>query len=206
RVRTDAPVGKHERLQANIAMGSPPGSEWKTGNDCVYDADLAAPTYLLQRGNEKDPVKDRPLSPGLPAFLLSEPLRIEPINLPVEAFSPELRPAVRKYLLNEVRTAIRNAEVERSGKKRATARSQLASLEARIAAELAKYGPASESERQRLALAAGKAEREANLKQLELEVFQAEQQLKAAQVAQKPGDAKTTQAVNAAGQKQTTAQ
>src|SRR5262249_15649653 len=60
-VRTDPIPGKHELLKANFAMGSPPGSDLKEGRDCVYDADVTTPTYLFERGNDKNPVKDRPL-------------------------------------------------------------------------------------------------------------------------------------------------
>ena len=64
----------------------------KGGIPRVFDCNLSAPTYLFARGDEKQPVKDKPLSPGLPALLAFEELKIEPITLPVEAHQPGLRP------------------------------------------------------------------------------------------------------------------
>jgi hypothetical protein len=194
-VRTDSIPGKRELLKANLAMGSPPGSDLKEGRDCVYDADPAAPTYLFERGNDKNPVKDRAIEPGMPAFL-GGTLRIEPIALPLEAYYPALGPAMREHMLKEARDAVARAEGERAAKagpgvqlaeKRvAAARASLASLETRIAAELAKveHHPA-DPKVQAFALAAAKAEREAAVRQLELDVLQSEQQRLSAPEAEK---------------------
>jgi hypothetical protein len=71
-VRTDPLPGKPELLKANIVANSPAGTNLKEGLDCVYDAE-AGPTYLFLRGNDKDPAKDRPLQPGVPAILGRSP-------------------------------------------------------------------------------------------------------------------------------------
>jgi hypothetical protein len=131
-VRTDPLPGRHDKLKANIAANSPPGSDLKDGLDAVYDANPDAPTYLLERGNEKNPVKDHPLAPGVPGFLGGE-LRIEPVALPLEAFAPALRPAMLDSLRDEAKAAIQKASSDAA---RATARAQLAALEARITADL----------------------------------------------------------------------
>jgi mono/diheme cytochrome c family protein len=186
-VRTDPIPGRHERLKANIAMGSPPGSELKDGLDCVYDADLAAPTYLFERGNDKYPVKDHVIRPGVPVVLHGE-LRVEPVTLPVEAFYPALRPAVREEMLREARAAVEKAEAERetardalaihlAERRLAAAQVRLAALEARIAAEVAKYTRPAGPEVERLARRAGQAERTANLRQVEAELAHVERQL-----------------------------
>jgi hypothetical protein len=176
RVRTDPLPGRTEKLKGNMAMGSPPGSDLKEGLDCIYDADASAPTYLFARGNEKDPVKDRVIAPGVPAFLGT--LRIEPVRLPVEEFYPSLRPAMRDHLLGEARTGVEKAVADAAKTDSlltkaqvAAARARLVSLQGRIAAEQAKYtrpdnpGPAA------LAIAAGRAEREAAVRQAELDVL-----------------------------------
>jgi hypothetical protein len=183
-VRTDPLPGKHERIKGNIAANSPPGSEWKDGLDCVYDADVKAPTYLFERGNEKNPVKDQPIAPGVPAFLGGD-LGIEPVTLPLEAFAPGLRPAMMDSLRAEAKAALQKAETDlakgKGGtpaeKQVAAARAQLASLEARIAADLARQNTHSADPKLQLVLlAAAKAEREATLRQVEVELAQAEQQ------------------------------
>ena len=48
----------------------------------VYDADAQTPTFLLKRGNEASPVKDRPLAPGLPAVLQDrKSFAVKPVSL-----------------------------------------------------------------------------------------------------------------------------
>jgi Protein of unknown function (DUF1549)/Protein of unknown function (DUF1553)/Planctomycete cytochrome C len=57
----------------------------------VFDCNLETPTYRFERGDEKRPLKDRPLAPGLPALLTFAPLKIQPVTLPAEAQNPGLR-------------------------------------------------------------------------------------------------------------------
>jgi hypothetical protein len=185
RVRTDPLAGYGELLKTNLAVGSPPGSDLKEGLDCVYDAEPDAVTYLLERGNEKNPVKDQPLRPGIPA-LFGGALRIVPVMLPPQAYEPALRPSMCDFLLDGARADVRRAEARRAkvnepapariGEKRlAAARAHLASLEARIAAERRKCGlnnPANPGVRE-MVLAAAKAERTAAVRQAEYDVAEA---------------------------------
>ena len=56
----------------------------------VYDGLLDLPTYRFIRGDENHP--DKPvIAPGIPKVLEFEPLKIEPVELPVEAWQPERR-------------------------------------------------------------------------------------------------------------------
>ena len=64
----------------------------KDGIPRVFDCNLDAPTWLLVRGDEKNPKKDKSIAPGLPAFLKREELKIVPVVLPAEARAPEIRP------------------------------------------------------------------------------------------------------------------
>ena len=57
----------------------------------VYDCHLEAPTYRYLRGDAKQPVKDEPLRPELPALLQFAEFPIEPIPLPLESHRPGLR-------------------------------------------------------------------------------------------------------------------
>jgi hypothetical protein len=109
-VRTDPLPGKPEQFKGNLPAGAAPGAALKEGNDVVYDADLASPTYLLERGNEKTPVSDRPLSPGLPTVLGNRPVTIEPITLPAEVYCPDLREPLREERLATAQAAITHAE------------------------------------------------------------------------------------------------
>jgi hypothetical protein len=60
----------------------------------AFDCNLDAPTYRFVRGDERQPVKDRPLTPGLPRLLAFADLDIRPVALPPQAHSPGLRPFV----------------------------------------------------------------------------------------------------------------
>lgn len=60
----------------------------KSGLARVYDADLNVPTYLFERGNEKHPDKEHPLTPWLPRIMGGEPLEFSPIELPISAWYP----------------------------------------------------------------------------------------------------------------------
>jgi hypothetical protein len=89
----------------------------KGGLPRVFDCNLDAPTYLFLRGDEKQPVQDQPLAPGVPALLASGELRIEPVALPPESHFPGLRPFVLDDHLqaagrqiNAARAALRQAE------------------------------------------------------------------------------------------------
>jgi hypothetical protein len=103
----------------------------KDGIPRVFDCNLDAPTYRFVRGDERRPLKDRPLPPGLPQLLTFEPLEIRPVSLPAEAHAPGLRPFVLENHLRAAETQI------------LAARQALA--EARKAlAEAEKRGPAAE--------------------------------------------------------------
>jgi hypothetical protein len=63
----------------------------KDGLPRVFDYNLDVPTYLFKRGDDRQPVKDRPLSPGVPALLSFGDVEIKPVTLPAEAHAPGLR-------------------------------------------------------------------------------------------------------------------
>jgi hypothetical protein len=187
RVRTDPIAGKAELLKGNIAAGSPAGTNLKDGLDCVYDGDMA-PTYLFLRGSEKDPVKDRPLEPGVPTILGGK-VSIAPVSLPLAARYPMLRPEHVDEMLGRARglLAAATASLGRAADANATAvaekqlalaRAGLVSLEARIAADKAKYdGRSSDAVRERLCMTASSSERAEALCRAELDLVQAEQQV-----------------------------
>ncbi len=57
----------------------------------VFDANAGAQTLLFVRGDEKNPLKDKPLAPRVPAFLGQGELTIQPVELPATAYYPGLQ-------------------------------------------------------------------------------------------------------------------
>src|SRR5207237_5278027 len=75
----------------------------KDGVARAFDANLAAPTYLFNRGDDRSPDKSRALTPGLPAVLGVE-LAIQPVRFTGDKAGPP-DPAVEA-----ARAALRTAE------------------------------------------------------------------------------------------------
>jgi hypothetical protein len=83
----------------------------KDGLPRVFDSNLEVPTYLFERGDDRRPVKDRPLEPAVPACL-SGPgfpeFRVEPVPLPLEVRTPEKT----AFVVEETRAAAARAIAE----------------------------------------------------------------------------------------------
>ncbi|MEQ8789927.1 MAG: DUF1553 domain-containing protein [Pirellulaceae bacterium] len=90
-VRTDRVPGQIDIMQDGVPR--------------AFDAQLEVPTYLYERGNDKHPVKDNPLAPGIPT-IFGEQLEIQPVQLPVEAYYPALRDFVVEDLLRAERAKV----------------------------------------------------------------------------------------------------
>ena len=71
-VRTDRIAG-----EANVE---------KDGLVRAFDATAAAQTFVFARGNEKDPLKDKPIEPGVPKLFQEVGFKVEPVNLPAAAY------------------------------------------------------------------------------------------------------------------------
>jgi mono/diheme cytochrome c family protein len=78
----------------------------------VFDCNLDVPTYRFVRGDERQPIKEQPLTPGLPRLLAFADLAIHPVALPPEAHSPGLRPFVLEDQLRSAETRITAAREE----------------------------------------------------------------------------------------------
>ncbi|MCI0459408.1 MAG: PSD1 and planctomycete cytochrome C domain-containing protein [Gemmataceae bacterium] len=161
----------------------------KDGIPRAYDANLDAPTYLHVRGDDRNPVKNRPLPPALPKLLTWADLQIRPVALPAEAHSPGLRPHVlENYRRAEEtkREAARAAlaRFDRAGgtgpakihaeKMLASAEAQLIALEARAKAERAAAQNPLPADSKELARQAALAERRADLARAEEDLAKAE--------------------------------
>ncbi len=161
----------------------------KNGLPRAFDADSAAVTYLFVRGDERAPDKDTKIEPGVPAFLGGE-YRAEPISLPAEVYYPGLQLYIQTESLEQARGRLAEAEAALAAntggasidfavaeKARATARAELASLEARIAADRARYSNPPAADAAALKQTAANAERIAVLCRAEEEQLAAERQL-----------------------------
>ncbi len=94
RIRTDQIAG-----ESNVE---------KDGIPRAYDDDLQAATYLYVRGNEKNPLKDMPIQPSVPDFF-QIPIEINPVELPLESYYPELSDLVRQNILSDKEKAVKKA-------------------------------------------------------------------------------------------------
>ena len=82
----------------------------KNGLARVYDARPKTPTYLFERGDDRYPDKENPLTPGVPKSLGNTRLTITDIKLPVESFYPALRPEVVQASLQKSQANIDTAK------------------------------------------------------------------------------------------------
>ena len=204
----------------NVRMTQIPGRPNDDNNTLTraYDADLDAPTYLFKRGDERHPDKEHPISPGVVA-LFDIPFEPKSVELPVLAYAPGLNEtvvaedlaAIRKRLsaatkkFEATRTqpvstgAVEAAKPTPEGRLAAltlaAVRTELASFEARVAADRAKHGldDVSKDIREELARKATAAERTHAVAAAEQALYKAELALTKANNAEKQ-DAKKTKA------------
>jgi hypothetical protein len=152
----------------------------------VYDAEPAAKTFVFTRGDEKRPVQDRPMDPGIPRVLERQARLgpIAPVPLSPTAGYPALRRFVREETLAQARSQLKAREDELAKAEKAlpaakdpsalakarhavevgrkaldAARANVAAVEARVAADLARYSQPPRSDAGSLARAAAKAQR-----------------------------------------------
>lgn len=119
----------------------------------VFDEKLAAETFLYASGDEKHPVKDKPMSPGLPAVLGGR-FEIQTVALPISVTRPGLRKTETTAKLSALRSKVNAAKraLKAAGQTNAialvkerrelgqqVAELELQSFEARLAADRAKY-------------------------------------------------------------------
>ncbi|MBM3964867.1 MAG: DUF1553 domain-containing protein [Planctomycetes bacterium] len=60
----------------------------------AFDGLLEEPTYLYVRGDERNPDKSKIMTPGVPAILAFDEIKIEPVSLPSDAWQPERRAGI----------------------------------------------------------------------------------------------------------------
>ncbi len=106
----------------------------KDGLPRAYDADASTATYLFVRGSEKNPDKEHPLAPGIPALFSGAEMKIEPVSLPVAAYYPGSRAFVQEETLAAARTLAEGAKnaLVQAQQSLAAAEQQLATLAASV--------------------------------------------------------------------------
>jgi hypothetical protein len=173
----------------------------KVGLVRVFDSEPAAPTYLFERGDDKKPVKDKPVVPTVPRILKlqAEFGAIQPVALPPETFYPGLKPFVREEAIAQSKREVlaKRAELIRAERAFAEARDSSAAdqagktlalakralkaaeaahdaLEARIAADTARYAAPPRSDAAALGRAAARLQRKRDLLRAEEAALKAE--------------------------------
>lgn len=99
-----------EPYQVRLDMVEGESDFEKNGIPRVFDCNLTAPTWLLVRGDEKDPKKDASIPAGLPSFLVKEPAKVTEVMLPAEAHSPQVKQLVRENALKQAREKVALAD------------------------------------------------------------------------------------------------
>ncbi len=93
----------------------------KDGLPRAYDKSLTAVTYMFQRGDERFPIKDKPVAPGVPAIFNGR-LEVKPVSLPLVARQPEKSDHYKAAMLAAVESL---ADQELREMKRKTLEQQL---------------------------------------------------------------------------------
>ncbi len=103
----------------------------KLGMPRAYDSSISAKTYLFDKGDERHPLKDKEIVPGIPALFKGK-YAPKNLTLPNAAYQPHRRPFVLDGLRDEARGKLAEAttciEKEAAGK-------NLEALEALLAIE-----------------------------------------------------------------------
>jgi hypothetical protein len=80
------------QLRTDMVPGEPDFE--KDGLPRAFDCNPDASTYKHERGDERRPLTDRRMEPGVPPLLEFAPFKPVPVSLPLEAYSPQLKPFV----------------------------------------------------------------------------------------------------------------
>lgn len=160
----------------------------KLGAIRVFDDKLDVKTHMYAGGDERSVMKDKPpVRPGGPAFLGGERLKIAPVELPLHAYYPGLKPyaqkdeiARREQEVKSAQEALAKAKKEETEIARAhleSARAELQAFQARVSAANAAHGKSSANVDE-LAHAAAKTERVAAHLFVQERLLQAEQAIR----------------------------
>lgn len=103
----------------------------KNGIPRAYDKSMTAKTWFFEKGDERRPLKDKSIPPGVPKFL-GGTYEVQPVSLPLVASQPAQRDFVKQDFIAQMRGAMTQAK---QPEQRLAAESALAVLEAQFAIE-----------------------------------------------------------------------
>ncbi|OYW12429.1 MAG: hypothetical protein B7Z55_18285, partial [Planctomycetales bacterium 12-60-4] len=158
----------------------------------IFDASLDRPTYLLIRGNIQTPDKSNVLAPGTPAALGPALGKVERVSLPLGSYYPDHREFVHAELRQQAQGAIAKAAGDPLAL--AAAQAELPALEARIAAERAKFAVPADPNFEELAAKARDLERKAGILRGHEKLQKAQAEMTAALAGEKPDGKKVAEA------------
>jgi Protein of unknown function (DUF1549)/Protein of unknown function (DUF1553)/Planctomycete cytochrome C len=186
----------------------------------VYDEQAATPTFVFERGDEKRPIKGKPLVPSIPRILGMQ-ARLEPISplaLPAEVYYPGIKGSVREQAIDRALGAITAQKAALAAAERAlanardpavaekarqavalakkslkAAQADRAALDARIAADVARYASPPRADAAALTRVAARLDQKRRLLQAEEALLKAEiADLEARTGPKQPGQPKKT--------------
>jgi Protein of unknown function (DUF1549)/Protein of unknown function (DUF1553)/Planctomycete cytochrome C len=205
-VRTDPVPGQPDTTKAGLVR--------------VYDDQAATPTFVFERGDEKRPIKGKPLAPSIPRMLgkLASLEPISPLPLPPAAFYPGMNEFVRDQAITRTASAIAAQKASLTAAERAladardpaaaekamsaiavskkglkAAEADRAALDASIAADIARYSSPPRADAPALIRIAGRLDRKRALLQADEALLKAEiADLEARNAAKQPGQPQKT--------------
>ncbi|MEQ1904946.1 MAG: DUF1549 domain-containing protein, partial [Pirellulaceae bacterium] len=96
----------------------------KDGLVRVFDANADAQTLLYVRGDEQNPLKDKPLVPRVPAALGPGDLGIQPVELPASAYYPGLQSFISAEVLSSAEAEVQTESSAHASAQQALAKAQ----------------------------------------------------------------------------------
>ena len=84
----------------------------KDGLVRVFDAKADAQTFVFARGNEKEPIKDQPLTAGVPKLFAGVPFAVEPVSFAPTAYYQGLAGFIQEEARAAAKTAIEKAKAD----------------------------------------------------------------------------------------------
>ena len=79
----------------------------------AYDQTPEAATYLFLRGDDRSPDKEHPLPPNVPAALGVQGLKITPVSLPAESYTPQINGEALARATRTGQSAVASAKQKR---------------------------------------------------------------------------------------------
>ncbi|HEY7313626.1 MAG TPA: DUF1553 domain-containing protein [Gemmataceae bacterium] len=166
RVAGEPDPGPFKKYVYGVAYGPIAG-----GRIRVFDEKLDAQTFFYSGGDERNRVAGKPpVVPGAPAALGGDRLKIEPVNLPPQAWYPGLRPFVQREETERRQAAVAAAEASLGSARKTLAEAERLLAEARGAVSANKPPPVVADQMAKRARAIAEAQRTVRLDEARLTV------------------------------------